>query len=333
MQQRALESVMNRRDALKLIPAMGIFAPALASAQAVKKLPVIAIPLVYAGQNDAVMVALRKGLRERGYVEGQNIRIEHRFAYGELERVPDLIRELAREKVDIFIAGAEPTARMQMEISPETPIVLVAMGFDPVAAGMVQSINRPGGNITGIYARTGDTVAKSVELLKELRPGLSKVAAFYDRWGKAENQSLEAAVGGLGVQLLLVELSEPYDYVAAFGNARKSKAEGAILTFSPRFYSDRRKIAEAAKAQSFPTVSFDSSYTHAGGLLSFGPTRTETWARAGYFIDRILKGEKPGDLPMEQPRTYRLVVNTRTAKALGLAVPESVMVRADEVVK
>ena len=327
-----MESGMHRRTLLKLLAA-AVLSPRITIAQSERKVPTVGIPLVYAGPDDALMVALRKGLRDRGYVDGENIRLEHRFADGKIERLPALVRELAQQKVDIFLAGAEPTARMQMQLSPATPIVLVAMGFDPVATGMIDSVGRPGGNITGIYARTGDSVAKCVELLKELRPGISNVAAYYDKWGQTEVKTVESSASALGVRLLVSELSAPYDYGAAFANAKRNKAEGGIMTFSPRFYADRKKVASSALVQSFPVVSFDGSYPLAGGLLSYGPARTETWARAGYFIDRILKGDKPGDLPMEEPRAYRMVVNLRTAKSLGLTVPESIMIRADEVVR
>jgi putative ABC transport system substrate-binding protein len=312
---------------------MTALSPGLAIPQSVRRAPIIGIPLVYADQSDEVMVALRKGLRDRGYIDGENVRIEHRFANGRLERVPDLVRELVRIKVDIFIAGAEPMARIQMQLSPATPIVLVAMGFDPVAAGMIETVSRPGRNITGIYARTGDSVVKGGELLKELRPGIANVTAYYDNWGQAEVKALESSASTLGVRVSPSELSAPYDYVAAFAHAKRNKAEGGIMTFSPRFYADRKKVASAALNQSFPVVSFDSSYPPAGGLLSYGPARTETWARAGYFIDRILRGDKPGDLPMEEPRAYKMVVNLRTARSLSITVPESIMIRADEVIK
>jgi putative ABC transport system substrate-binding protein len=324
---------VRRRDALKLIAVITGLIPRLAIAQSPRRLPIIGVPLVYARNNDDLMVALRKGLRDRGYVEGENIRIEHRFADGKLEKVPDLVRELVQIKVDIFIAGAEPTARIQMQLSPSTPIVLVAMGFDPVATGMIETVSRPGRNVTGIYARTGDSVAKGVELLKELRPGISNIAAYYDNWGQAEVKALEATASALSVRVVPSELSAPYDYMSAFSNARRNKTEGGIMTFSPRFYADRKKVASAALSQSFPVVSFDSSYPPAGGLLSYGPARTETWARAAYFIDRILRGDKPGELPLEEPRSYKMVVNLRTARSLGITVPESIMIRADEVIK
>jgi putative ABC transport system substrate-binding protein len=291
------------------------------------------VPLVYARHNDEIMVALRKGLRDRGYVDGKNIRIEHRFADGRMERVPTLFQELVKLKVDIFVAGAEPIARIQQEVSHTTPIVLVAMGFDPSAAGMIGSLNRPGGSITGIYTRTGDTIGKQLELLKELRPGLSRVAAFYDGWGQTEIKALESLASALAIRLVPIQLTEPYDYAAAFRSARASKIEGGIMTFSPRFYVERSKVASAALAQSFPTLSFDTGYAAAGGLMSYGPGRRETWERAAYFIDRILKGDKPSELPVEEPRAYTLAVNVRTAKAIGMSIPESILTRADEIIR
>jgi putative ABC transport system substrate-binding protein len=288
---------------------------------------------VYAGANDPLVLALKAGLRDRGYIEGRTIHVEHRFADGKIDRIPELVEELARLNASIFIAGAEPIARIQMRISPQTPIVLVAMGFDPLASGMIDSLSRPGGRITGIYARTGDAVSKAVELLKELKPAIEGVAAFYDSWGHTELTVIEASARALGVRLVPVKLAEPYAYAAAFRNAKKTRAEAGIMTFSARFYGDKDKIAHAALAESFPTISFDRSYVKAGGLLSYGPPMTETWARSAYFIDRILKGERPGDLPMEEPRAFKIAVNARTAEALNIEIPESISIRADEVIK
>ena len=198
---------------------------------------------------------------------------------------------------------------------------------------MIGSLNRPGGNITGIYTRTGDTIGKQLELLKELRPGLSRVAAFYDGWGQTEIKALELLASALGIRLLAIQLAEPYDYAAAFRNARTNKIDGGIMTFSPRFYVERSKVASAALAQSFPTLSFDVGYAAAGGLMSYGPGRRETWERAAYFIDRILNGDKPSELPVEEPRAYTLAVNVRTAKAIGMSIPESILARADEIIR
>ena len=324
---------MNRRSTIKALSGLLALWPAGLFGQAPKRVPIVGVPFVYARQNDEIMVALRKGLQDRGYVDGENIRIEHRFTDGKIERVPAVVQELVRLKVDVFVAGAEPVARIMQEASGTTPIVLVAMGFDPFAAGMISSLNRPGGNITGIYTRTGDTIGKQLELFKELRPGLSKVAAFYDGWGQTEITALESMASALGIRLLPIHLSEPYDYPSAFRNAKANKIEGGIMTFSPRFYVERSKVASAALAQSFPTLSFDTGYARAGGLMSYGPGRRETWERAGYFIDRILHGDKPSGLPMEEPRAYTLAVNVRTAKAIGISIPESILARAEEMIR
>ena len=324
---------MNRRSTIKAISGLLALWPGSLFGQAPKRVPIVGVPFVYARQNDEIMVALRKGLQDRGYVDGENIRIEHRFTDGKMELVPAVVRELVKLKVDVFVAGAEPVARIMQEASGTTPIVLVAMGFDPFAAGMISSLNRPGGNITGIYTRTGDTIGKQLEIFKELRPGLSKVAAFYDGWGQTEITTLESMASALGVRLISIQLSEPYDYRAAFRSAKANKIEGGIMTFSPRFYVERGKLASAALAQSFPTLSFDTGYARAGGLMSYGPGRRETWERAAYFIDRILHGDKPGELPMEEPRAYTLAVNVRTAKAIGMSIPESILARAEEIIR
>jgi len=324
---------VNRRSIIKVISGLLALWPAALFGQSPKRVPIVGVPFVYARQNDEIMVALRKGLRDRGYVDGENIRIEHRFADGRLERVPAMVQELVKLKVDVFVAGTEPIARIMQEVSGTTPIVLVAMGFDPSAAGMIGSLNRPGGNVTGIYTRTGDTIGKQLELFKELRLGLSRVAAFYDGWGQTEIRALESMASALGIRLVPIQLAEPYDYAAAFRSAKARKIEGGIMTFSPRLYVERSKVASAALAQSFPTLSFDVGYAGAGGLMSYGPERRETWERAAYFIDRILNGDKPSELPMEEPRAYTLAVNVRTAKAIGMAIPESILARADEIIR
>lgn len=324
---------MNRRKALQHLAALFAVWPGISLGQSPNRVPVIGVPLIYAGPNDPLMVALREGLRERGYVDGENIRIEHRFAEGKIERLDALVQELVRLNVDIFVAGAAPIARAQRRASATTPIVLVSWDYDPVAVGIIETMSRPGGNITGIYPRTPETLGKRLQMLKEVRPGLSRVAAVYDRWGKGQLEALETPANALGLRIQAVELRDPYDYDGAFRSAKSSKVEAALITFSPRFYVDREKLAAAALASSLPTVFYDEATVRAGGLMSYGPTGAVTWKRAGYFIDRILKGDKARDLPMEQPQVFKLLVNLKTAKALGLRVPDAILLAADEVIR
>ena len=174
---------VNRRKVLQRLAALLAIWPGISLGQSPNRVPVIGVPLIYAGPNDPLMIALREGLRERGYVDGESIRIEHRFAEGKIERLDALVQELVRLNVDIFVAGAAPIARAQRRASATTPIVLVSWDYDPVAVGIIETMSRPGGNITGIYPRTPETLGKRLQMLKEARPGLSRVAAVYDRWG------------------------------------------------------------------------------------------------------------------------------------------------------
>lgn len=317
---------MNRRHALAFLISV---VPTIAFAQSRRKIPVIGLPLIFAGPNDAIVRSLREGLRERGYIDGDNIRIEHRFGEGKIERLNQLVRDLVRDQVDVFVAGAAPIARAQREASPTIPIVLVAWDYDPMTTGLVETLSRPGGNVTGIHPRTTETLGKRLELVRELLPRLSRVAAIYDRWGKGQVPLLEAPASQLGLRLQPIELAEPYNYEEAFRGAKAKGLEAVLVTFSPYFYVHRAKLVEAALAASMPTIFPEESAVRVGGLMSYGPDATATWKRAGYFIDRILKGEKASDLPMEQPQVFRLVINMKSAKALRIEVPQSLMVRAD----
>lgn len=324
---------MNRRAAIRLLPGFVAFPAADLLAQQATKVPVIGVPLITAGPNDGIMVALRRGLRERGYVDGENIRIEHRSAEGKIERLPVLAQELAQLEVDVFVAGAEPIARAMLQVTNTIPIVLVAWDYDPAASGLINSLNRPGGNLTGISTRTAETIGKRLELLRDLLPGLSNVAVVYDHFGKRQLGALDSAAAMLAIRLQRVDLSVSYDYQAAFKRAKLTRAQAAIIAFSPQFYVDRHKLTGAALAQRLPTMFQDYTSVRAGGLMSYGPDAEATWVRAGYFVDRILKGTKPSDLPVEEPKAYTMQVNLKTAKTIGVTIPQSILIRADEIIR
>lgn len=324
---------MNRRDAMRAVASSLSAWVGASLAQRLNKIPVIGVPLITAGPNDTLMLAFRRGLRERGYVDGENIRIEHRSAEGKVERLVQLALDLVALKVDVFVAGMVLIAQAVRKATSTTPIIVVAWDDDPAAAGLIQSLSRPGGNITGIYTRVTETHGKRLELLKECRPGLSRVAAVHDAFGKRQLRDLESAAASLRLQLQPVEVSPPYDYQAAFASAKRSRADAATIVISPRFYVDRQQVVDAALAQRLPTMFQDYASVRTGGLMSYGPDLDETWVRTGYFVDRLLKGAKPGDLPMEQPKVYRLLVNLKTAKELRLTIPESILLRADEVIR
>ena len=210
---------------------------------------------------------------------------------------------------------------------------MVAFDYDPVAAGLVDSLSRPGGNVTGVFPRTSDLVGKNLELLKELLPGLSHVAVLYDAFGIRQLEALKPAARALGVQLHLVEVLPPYDYNAAFKDLRKKKADALMALGSPHYYVAREQIAKLALQYKLPTMSQGDTLVRAGGLISYGPDQLATFGRTAYFVDRVLKGASPAGLPIEQPTQYFLVVNLKTAKALGITIPQSILLRADEVIR
>jgi putative ABC transport system substrate-binding protein len=292
------------------------------------------VPLIAVGRNDeATMMQLLKGMGEHGYRDGHDVVIEYRFAEGKTQRIPALVRELVQLKVDVIVAGAEPIVKAAREATSTIPIVMVGWDYDPVAAGLVESLNRPGGNVTGVYLRLEETAGKRLELLKELMPAVTRIAVLYDGFGRREYAYVELAARALGLQVLPIEIGAPYDFDAAFKRAKSGGAGVVVALFSPHFHANDKQLARAALARRMPVVSANSGYVRAGTLASYGPNGEDGWRRAGYFVARILDGAKPGELPVERPAVFRTVVNLRTAQALGLRVPQPVLLRADEVIR
>ena len=325
---------MNRRLLLRAL-ACGIasaFVPPIRGQQQ-GKVPVVGVLMLTAGPNDPIIERIRQELRTLGYVDGQSIRIENRGAQGQFDRLPRLAQELVELKVDVMIVGGESIARAAKQATTTIPIVMVAFDFDPVAAGLVDSLSRPGGNVTGIFPRTSDLVGKNLELLKELLPGVSRMDVLYDAFGARQLEVLKPAARALGVQLQLIEVRPPYDYDAAFKDAKKKKADAMMILSSPHFYVARDQIAKLALQHKLPTACPADHLVRAGGLISYAPDNLATFGRTAYFVDRVLKGASPAELPIEQPTQYFLVVNLKTAKALGLTIPQSILLRADEVIR
>ena len=306
---------------------------ALAPAQQPSRVPVIGVLMVSGGPNDPVVEAFRKGLRERGYVEGRNIRMEHRSAQGHIDRLPRLAEVLVQLKVDVILAPIAPLLRAAKQATGTIPIIMVAHDYDPVALGLVDSLSRPGGNITGISTLQSELVGKRLELLKDALPKAKRVAVFWDDFGRQQLDELIPAARILGLQLELIELRAPYDFKAAFKTAKRKQTDAVTAMFSPVFYQNRVHIADLARAAGLPAVFQQEEFVEAGGLLSYGPDRSATFGRAAYFVERLLKGATPSDLPIEQPTKFKLVVNMKTAKALGVTFPESILIRIDEVIK
>jgi len=325
---------MNRRLLLRALAcAIASVVSLPIRAQQQGKVPVVGVLMLTAGPNDPIIERIRQELRSLGYVDGETIRIEYRGAQGRVDRLPQLAQELVELKVDAMIVGGESIARAAKQATSTIPIVMVAFDSDPVAAGLVESLSRPGGNVTGVFPLTSELVGKNLELLKELAPGVSRMEVLYDAFGVRQLTVLQAAARTLGVQLELVEVRSPYDYNAVFKHASRKKAEAIMILASPHFYVARDQIAKLALQYRLPTIGGGDPLVRAGGLISYGPDQLATFGRTAYFVDRVLKGASPAGLPIEQPTQYLLVVNLKTAKALGITIPQSILLRADEVIR
>lgn len=306
----------------------------VAGAQQSSNVPVVGVLRISSPvRNDLSMEALRNALRELGYSEGKSIKIEQRFAQGQADRLPELADEIVRLHVDVIIATNEASVRAAQHATSTIPIVMVAYDHDPVASGMVQSLSHPGGNITGIFSRQIELAGKRLELLKETLPGVLRVAVFHDSSNRRPIDDLEAAARSLGIRLQVVNLHPDEDPASAFKTARKKGAGAGIVLFSPVFYAKRVRLAEVAVEAGLPTMSQERDFVQAGFLMSYAPDRDAIVSRVAYFVDRLLKGAKPSDLPVEQADKFKLTVNLRTAKALGITVPQSILLSADEVIR
>jgi putative ABC transport system substrate-binding protein len=276
-----------------------------------------------------------QGLQELGYVEGQNILVEGRW-YGErTDRLPALAAELVRLKVDLIVAGAAPAPEAAQRATSTIPIVM-ANHNDPVGSGLVASLARPGRNVTGLSTLAPELVGKRLQLLKEVIPGISRVAVLSNP--TIPSQALELreakiAAGSLKVQLQLLEARAPSDFAGAFSAMTKERAGGVIILSSSMFYAERARIAELAGKSRVPAIYGAKEFAEAGGLMTYGINIHESFRRAASYVDKILKGAKPADLPVEQPTKFELVINLKTAKALGLTIPQSLLQRADEVTR
>jgi putative ABC transport system substrate-binding protein len=283
---------------------------------------------------DPYVESFRQGLRELGYVEGRNIVLEYRWAKGRDEPLPALAADLVRLKVDVLVAsGALPVQALRHATS-DIPIVVPVIG-DPVSLGVAASFARPGGNVTGFAYQTDELAGKWVQLLKEAVPSVSRVAALVDaRGGGDQVKTAEIAARSVGVQLHTLKVVRPGDFETTFAEAKKNRADAIIVLGSPFFSTHRARLVELAARHRLPTMYHQSEFVKgAGGLMSYGPDFHDLFRRAATYVDKILKGAKPGDLPIEQPSKFELVINLRTAKALGLTIPPSLLQRADHVIE
>src|SRR2546427_5888338 len=278
------------------------------------------------------MEAFRNGLHELGYVEGKNIVIEYRYADGKLKRLPALAAELLRLKVDVIVTTGPTTTRPATEATSTIPIV---MGFDsdPVGSGFVASLARPGGNVTGLSALSPEISGKQLELLKEIVPTLSRVAVLGNSAEPANAlvlREVELAAGAFGVKLQYLDVLGPKDIETAFRAASKGRADAVLVLLSPVVISHRTQLVEIALRSRLPAIYFRPEFVEDGGLMSYATSFADLSRRAATYVDKILKGTKPADLPVEQPTKFELVINLKAAKQIGLTIPPKVLAQADK---
>jgi putative tryptophan/tyrosine transport system substrate-binding protein len=278
--------------------------------------------------------AFRRRLGELGYVEGKNTVIEYRYAEGTLERLPDLAAELVRLKVDVIVATAQG-ALAAKKASATTPIVF-GNASDPVGSGLVSSLARPGGNITGLSVMSADLDGKRLELLKEAIPKVTRVAFLWEPGDSRGNRALtdmEAAAKALRLKLLSLEVRGLDDFDSAFARAKRDGAQALITTTGPLVSTQLRQVLDFAAKNRLPAIYTNNEYVDAGGLMSYAPNQADLFRRAADFVDKILKGTKPADIPVEQPKKFEFIVNLKTARQIGLTIPPNVLARADKVIR
>ena len=285
--------------------------------------------------NAANVEAFRQGMRKLGYTEGRNLEIVYRSSDGVDGRFPDLAAEVVRLNVDLILTRGTPAAQAARAASRTTPVVMAASG-DPVGSGLVVSLARPGGNITGLSSGLTEAYAKRVELLRELLPKLSRLAAIFNMGNRAavpQWDVVEATARSLGVQAQLLDVRDPGDLPRLFELAARERAEALVVGLDGVTQGNLRPIAERAARQHLPSIYAEKAYVAVGGLMTYGASDFGMYHRAATFVDKIFKGAKPADLPVEQPTTFELALNLKTAKALGLTVPSSLLLRADHVLE
>ena len=279
--------------------------------------------------------AFPRGMRDLGYVEGKNLVIEWRFADGKFEHLPGLATEVVRLKVDVIVAAGPPAIIAAQKATTTIPIVIVT-SIDPVDAGLVKSLARPGGNITGISNLSGEVSPKHLELVRTMVPKLSRVAVLVNPANSGHAtmlKNVQAAAQKANVEVLPVEARTLQEIETAFLVMTKENAGAIIVGLDPFFNQQVRQIAELAAKHRLPSISAYAVYAESGGMMSYGSSLTDNFRRAATYVDKILKGAKPADLPIEQPTKFELVINLKTAKALGLTIPQSLLQRADQVIE
>lgn len=328
-----------RRSVIGLIVTLTLalfLAPFSSEAQQAEKVPRIGILETGSPSSPTPsQEAFRQGLRDLGYVEGKNIRLEPRYAEGRFERLPDLAAELTHLKLDVLVtSGSQPVQALKQATST-IPIVGVVLA-DPVGIGFAASFARPGGNITGLAFQNADLSTKRLELLKEAVPGVTRVAVLWDSHNPASASAVrttEEAAQSLGLQLHLLEVQGPHNFDSAFATAHRERAQALLQVGSPLFSTHRKALLDLVAKSRLPVTCETRAFVVEGCLMAYGPSFADMWRRAATYVDKILQGTKPADLPIEQPMKFELVINLKTAKALGLTIPPTLLIQATEVIR
>jgi putative ABC transport system substrate-binding protein len=324
---------MKRRSVLAALGAVPFACASIARGQVPKVYRIGILEAIPAAENAANLDALRDGLRKLGYVEGRNLIIEYRSADGNAERFPDLASELVRVKVDLIVARGTPATRAAKNATATIPVVMATMG-DPSA--LVESFARPGGNVTGVTTFSTELTAKRIELLKELVPNVTRVALLHNMSNPAalpEWEETKRAAGSLGLRVELLDVRSQGDLDGAFERAVRQRVDALIIGADGFTQLHQQAIVDLAARGRFPAVYPAREFVQAGGLIAYAVNYPDLYFRFAGIIDKILKGAKPSDLPVIQPTKFELVINNKTAKALGIVIPPAVLARADEVIR
>jgi putative tryptophan/tyrosine transport system substrate-binding protein len=279
--------------------------------------------------------SIRLALHELGYVEGQSIAFEYRYAEGKLDRLPELAAELVRLKVDVIVAGGEPPIRAAKNATKTIPIVMSGPGVDPITAGFIDSLARPGRNVTGLTNLTQELGGKRLELLKEAVPKLGRIEVLYEPAlpsNVRELKEVQSTAPALKLTVWSWEVRGADDFDRVFAALNKQRLDGLYVSSGPLFNTNPKRVVDFALKSRLPSMG-NTVYVDSGGLMSYGADLVDSYRRVAYYVDKILKGAKPADLPVEQPKKFELVINLKTAKQIGLTIPQSMLYRADKVIK
>ena len=329
---------MDRRAFITVLGGSVVAAPLAAEAQQAVRVPRIGVivPAEPESPTEPNIAAFRQGLRSLGYVEGQNVAINYRYAHGKTELYAEFAAELVRLQMDIMVVGSAAATLVAKSATQTIPIVMVGVG-DPVRSGVVASLARPGGNITGVSMWIGEEVfGKWVELLKEVAPRVSRVAYIRDPRNPVSAPFLKDAqhmTRALGVKLQVFEVHEPRELDSTLSAMSREPGGSFITVGEALFFAHLNQLTTLALKYKLPGIYGHRMFVEAGGLTSYGPSLPDLWRRAATYVDKVLKGARPGDLPVEQPTKFELVINLKTAKALGLTIPQTLLLRADQVIE